>query len=138
MPDFILDTGVLIRHLRDYAGCPELVDRLTEEGEVFISAMTRLEIVRGMREQELDATFELLDSLETMDVTRWIADQAGELIRSWKSRGVTLGDADAIIAATALQHGLTLVTTNPRHFPMPELTILQADERGNVTPYKAV
>jgi len=137
MTDCILDTGVLIRHLRDYADYPELVDRLTEEGDIFISAITRLEIVRGMREREQDATFELLDSLETADVTRWIADQAGELIRFWKTCGITLGDADAVIAASALQQGLTLVTTNPKHFPMPELTILQADEQGNLNPYKA-
>ena len=44
MPDYILDTGILIRHLRDYQGYPELVDRLTGEGDVSISAMTRLEI----------------------------------------------------------------------------------------------
>jgi predicted nucleic acid-binding protein len=138
MPDYILDTGVLIRHLRDYSSYPELVNRLTNEGGVFISAMTRLEVVRGMREREKNATFELLNSLETANVTRWNADQAGELIRSWRTRGVTLGDADALIAASALQHELSLVTTNPKHFPMPELTVLQADEEGNITPYKEV
>jgi len=136
MPDYILDTGVLIRHLRDYQGYPELVDRLTDEGDVFISAMTRLEIVRGMRERE-DATFELLESLDTVDVTKWVADQAGEIIRYWKTRGITLGDADAVIAASALQHALTLVTTNPKHFLMPELTVLQADEQGHLNPYTA-
>ena len=138
MPDYILDTGVLIRHLRDYQGYPELVDRLTDEGDVFISAMTRLEIVRGMRERELDDTFELLDSMETVNVTRWVADQAGEIIRYWKTRGNPIGDADAIIASSALQHGLTLVTTNPKHFPMPELNTLQADEQGKLTLYKTV
>lgn len=138
MADYILDTGVLIRHLRDYHGYPELVNHLSEKGEVSISAMTRLEIVRGMRDREKRATFELLDSLETLNVTSSIADQAGELIRFWKAHGATIGDADAIIAACAIQHNLTLVTTNPKHFPMPEVTVLQADEQGNLGPYKAV
>jgi|SRR3990172_9095171 len=137
MPDYILDTGILIRHLRDYQGYPELVDRLTGEGDVSISAMTRLEIVRGMRDREQGATFELLDSLETVNVTSSEADQAGELIRFWKAHGTTIGDADAIIAASALQYGLVLVTTNPKHFPMTELTILQTDDLGNLTPYTA-
>lgn len=137
MPEHILDTGVLIRHLRDYQGYPEMVNRLSGEGDVFISAMTRLEIVRGMRNRELDATFYLLNSLVTMDVTSWVADQAGEIIRSWKTRGITFGDADALIAATAIHHGLTLVTTNPKHFPNPELTVLQADDEGNLSPYEA-
>lgn len=137
MPEHILDTGVLIRHLRDYQGYPEMVNHLSGEGDVFISAMTRLEIVRGMRDRELDITFKLLNSLVTMDVTSWVADQAGEIIRSWKTRGITLGDADAIIAASAIHHERTLVTTNPKHFPMPELTVLQADEGGKLTPHKA-
>jgi tRNA(fMet)-specific endonuclease VapC len=136
VPDYILDTGVLIRHLRDYHGYPELVDRLTEEGDVSISVMTRLEIVRGMRDREQRATFELLNSVDTLNITSSIADQAGELIRFWKTHGSIIGDADAIIAASALQQELILVTTNPKHFPMPELTIWQADEQGNLIPYK--
>ncbi len=99
--------------------------------------MTRFEVLRGMRDRERESTFNLLNSFEALDVTSEIADQAGELIRSWRSRGITLGDADAIIAATALQHGLVLVTTNPKHFPMPDLLIFQADEQGKLSPYKA-
>ena len=136
MADYLFDSGILILHLRNQSGYPALTDRLAEEADIYISTMTRFEIVRGMNDRERAFTFALLNSLETLDITSQIADQAGELIRSWKSRGVTLGDADALIAASALQHGLTLVTTNPRHFPMLELTILQADERGNLTPYK--
>jgi predicted nucleic acid-binding protein len=137
MSDYLLDSGILIRHLRDQRGYPELVNQLTDKADVYISAMTRLEVVRGMRDRERVDTFDLMDSLETISMTGELADLAGELIRLWRKRGVTLGDADAIIAATALQHGLALVTTNPKHFPMPELVIFQADEQGNLSPYKA-
>lgn len=41
---------------------------------------------------------------------------------------------DAVIAASAYRCHAILVTTNPRHFPMPELAILVADEAGNVRP----
>ncbi|NCP15715.1 type II toxin-antitoxin system VapC family toxin [bacterium] len=133
MSDYILDSGILIRHLRDYSGYPELVKHFTDEARVYISAMTRLEIVRGLREPERRGTFALLNSLDTIAVTSGIADQAGELIRSWRERGATIGDADAIIAASALQNGLALVTTNARHFPMSELDIFQADEKGALT-----
>ncbi len=133
MSDYILDSGILIRHLRNYSGYPELVKHLTDKARVNISAMTRLEIVRGLREPERRGTFALLNSLETIAVTGEIADQAGELIRSWRARGANLGDADAIIAASALQNNLALVTTNSRHFPMPELIVLQADEEGHLT-----
>jgi predicted nucleic acid-binding protein len=133
MSDFLLDSGVLIRHLRDQNGYPELINRLMDEAIVHISAMTRLEIVRGMKKRERRATFDLLDSLETIPMTSEIADHAGEFIRSWRERGITLGDADAVIAASALYKNLALVTTNSRHFPMPDLVVLQADEQGHLT-----
>jgi len=90
--------------------------------------------VRGMREHERQRTLSLFDSLQTIPITGEIADLAGEIIRSWRDRGTNLGDADAIIAASALQNNLALVTTNARHFPMVELAILQADEQGGLIP----
>ncbi|MFA5874579.1 MAG: type II toxin-antitoxin system VapC family toxin [Anaerolineales bacterium] len=134
MSDYLLDSGILIRHLRDQIGYPELTNRLMDEADVYISAMTRLEIVRGMLDRERGETFDLLDSLETIPMTAEIADLAGEIIRSWRARGAVLGDADAVIAASALHNNLALVTTNARHFPMPELVVLQADEEGALTP----
>jgi predicted nucleic acid-binding protein len=134
MSDHLLDSGILIRHLRNQRGYPQLVDSLSDEAEVYISSFTRLEIVRGMHEREPKKTFGLLDSFRTIPMTGEIADLAGELIRSWHTQGVILGDADAVIAASALHDGLTLVTTNARHFPMPELSVLQADETGTLAP----
>ncbi|MDP3184708.1 MAG: PIN domain-containing protein, partial [Anaerolineales bacterium] len=71
------------------------------KGWTCISAIARLEIVRGMQERERQETFDLLDSLETVPMTSEIADLAGELIRSWRACGAILGDADAVIAASA-------------------------------------
>jgi predicted nucleic acid-binding protein len=136
MTDYLLDSGILILHLRKQPRYLELIDKLAGEGELYVTAITRFETVRGMRDREKKVTFALLDSLITLDVTREIADQAGELVRSWKTRGKSFDDADALIAASALQNGLTLVTTNPRHFPMSELIVLQADEQGNISSYK--
>lgn len=136
MPEYLFDSGILILHLRNQLGYATMIDRLADEADVYISTMIRFEVVRGMRDREQVSTFNLLNSFDALDVTSEIADQAGQLIRSWRTRGITLGDADAIIAATALQHGLVVVTTNPKHFPMPELTVVQADEKGNLSSYK--
>ena len=133
MPDYLFDSGILILHLRNQPGYPELAIRLMQDANPYISAMTHLEIIKGMRDREHVKTLELLKSFETIPMTGEIADLAGELIRSWRKRGVILGDADAVIAASALRDGLTLVTTNARHFPMPELSVLQADEAGALT-----
>ncbi len=133
MSDYLLDTNILILCFRKAEGYLELLDTLAKDDTLYISAMTRLEIVRGMREHERKDTFNLLDSLDTIDITIEIADKAGDLIRLWRAKGIILGDADAIIAATALNHGLALVTTNEKHFPMPDLVVYRADKYGKLT-----
>ena len=133
MSDYLLDTNILIRYFRKTAGYQDLLEKLVIDDWLCISAITRLEIVRGMHDRERESTFDLLNSMETITITSEIADGAGELIRSWRARGVVLGEADAIIAATALHHNLALVTTNAKHFPMPDLIVFQADEQGHNT-----
>jgi len=133
MPAYLLDTGVLIRHLRNRAGYRELVQRLNREGDLYVSAFTRVEVLRGMRDHERERTIALLDSFVTQVIDRATADLAGEWLRSWQTRGIILGGPDVVIAASALQVGAALVTTNARHFPMPELIVLSVDERGQIT-----
>jgi predicted nucleic acid-binding protein len=132
MADVVLDSGILIRHLRNLPGYPELVDRLADEGVIYISSFTRLEIVRGMRKYERSKTFRLLDSIVTVPMDSAIADYAGGLIFAWRAKGISLGDADAVIASTAVHLETDLITTNARHFPMPELIVWQADEVGQL------
>lgn len=133
MSDYLLDTNILILCFRKMEGYQELLDTLARDDTLYISAVTRLEIVRGMRDHERKATFNLLNSLETIDITIEVADKAGELIRLWRTKGVILGDADALIAATALNNDFALVTTNAKHFPMPDLIVYQADKHGKLT-----
>ena len=61
-------------------------------------------------------TQKLLARLATLDLDRDIADWAGDLIASGKRAGRPLSVPDAIIAATAIGHGLTLVTLNQGDF----------------------
>ncbi len=130
MTDYLLDTGILIRHLRNRPGYRELMYRLAQEGRLYIASFTRLEIVRGMRDHEREATFALLDALRTHPLDAPTADLAGEMIRAWQRKGIALSGPDAVIAASAIRCGAVLVTTNPRHFPMAELTVMGVDEEG--------
>lgn len=133
MSDYLLDANILILYLRKTAGYYELLDTLAADDTLYISAITRLEIIRGMRDRERETTFDILDSLETIEISIEIADKAGELIRTWRTQGIVMEDADALIAATALEHGLALVTTNAKHFPMSDLVVYQADKLGKLT-----
>ena len=74
-----------------------------------------------MRPHEAKITGELLRSLKFYEVTWEIAQLAGELQNRWRRKGHSLSLPDVTIAAVALAHGLTLLTDNRKHFPMPEL-----------------
>lgn len=120
MADYLLDSNVLILHLREDPEVVALLTRWATQHELYISVVTRTEILAGMRPREERQTINLVNSLTNLTVDRFIADRAGRLIYNYTRRGFQVSFADALIAATALEHDLTLVTTNIQHFPMLE------------------
>ncbi|MEK7353910.1 MAG: PIN domain-containing protein, partial [Chloroflexota bacterium] len=66
-----------------------------------------------------------LDGLVSIPVDISIARQAGKMLGELRSKGLTMGIADAIIAATALQMNAPLLTNNVEHYPFPELRLLR-------------
>ena len=77
-----------------------------------------------MRPHEAEATAELIDTLEYVDISREAARDAGELRREWQGKGKTLSLPDALIGAVALRSDMTLLTDNVRHFSMLHLKLL--------------
>ena len=103
----------------------ELLKALAAQGfDFFISPVTIIEIEACIRDTEKEKTYELLDTFEVCTVDRSIAHLAGCSLRKYRKKGVTLGLAEVIIAVTAVNHHLTLVTYNTNHYPMAELQIL--------------
>ena len=112
----LLDTTVLIDLLRGNPAAREYLSRLTEVP--FASVVTRVEILRGLRAAERDATERLFDALKWAGVDEVVARRAGELGRRWDRHRSGMALADLIIAATAEQLAAELATSNVRHFPM--------------------
>lgn len=121
MAKFLLDSDVLIWLLR---GRRETLERLEAlEGPFGMSVVSRAEIWAGAREKESREIETLFLSLTTYTVDAAVADLAGQFLRRYLRRAPGVGLADALIAATAVMHGLILVTYNVVHFPMPELKL---------------
>jgi predicted nucleic acid-binding protein len=99
----------------------DLLTDLALDGQLGIAAISRTEVVAGMRKHEAEDTLRFLNALACYPLDVGIADRAGALIRTFRRDGVTLDVPDAIIAATAMAHDLILLTYNPRHFPMQDL-----------------
>lgn len=123
MADFLLDSDVVIWHLRGHSSIADHVLKLARRGRIGLSAIARAEVLQGMRAPERKATLGFLDACETYPVVAETADLAGEIVRSFRSRGVTIALPDALIGATALLDRLPLYTCNARHYPMEGLDL---------------
>jgi len=123
MAEFLLDSDLVIWHLRGHASVVELVLSLARKGRLALSAIARAEVLVGMREPERELTLLFLDSCETLPATAATADRAGEIIRDFRARGVTISLPDALIGATALLSSIPLYTCNPKLYPMPDLDL---------------
>jgi hypothetical protein len=123
MADFLLDSDVVIWHLRGHSLIAERVLSLARHGRIGLSAVARAEVLQGMREPERRATLGFLDACETLSVEKETADRAGEIVRTFRSRGITIALPDALIGATALLAGLPLFTCNARHYPFEGLDL---------------
>jgi len=111
----LIDTDVLIWMTRGHAGAAARLQAMTPWR---ISAVTYMELAQGCRNrQELERVKKGLALCQTgiVPVSTAISDRAMQLIDAYAlSHGVQLGDA--LIAATALEHGLTVFTANAKHF----------------------
>lgn len=135
MSDYLLDTDVLVRCLRGLPETLELARGLTEEGDLHVSVWSELEVLSLAQPKEEKRTFEFLAPFISHPIIEPIAQRAAALLRKAGTDGVSLRISEAIIAATAVQHGLTLVTHNVSNLQrLSELKIYPASiaaiERG--------
>lgn len=115
----VVDTSVLIDHLRGHEPATELIDTGLARGEpVLASEVTRIELLAGMRSHERRQTRALIQSLEWAAVDGPVAEAAGELARQFRQSHPGIGVADYVIAATVKLRTADLWTLNVRHFPM--------------------
>ena len=130
IPPFVIDTSALLAHCLDEPG-GDTVDTILERfpGEARISVVTWLEFkVRldevhpdaDARREILDCYAELLDDPEP--VTKEVAGAAYDLRYQAVLR---IPNADALIAATAMLEGATLVHRDPHLSAIPPKLVRQ-------------
>ncbi|OGN85995.1 MAG: hypothetical protein A2X23_06320 [Chloroflexi bacterium GWC2_73_18] len=104
MSDLLVDTDVLVDHLRG-------ARRLDVAGRAAsYSTITRCELFAGRATDE-DRVRRLLAPFRELAVDRAVAERAGRIRRE-----TGLRTPDALIAATAVEHGLALLTRNRAEF----------------------
>jgi predicted nucleic acid-binding protein len=113
----ILDSDVLIEILRGNPKTSRWVVAQASTGETLrYSPVSRAEIGAGLRRGEEEKVSALFGGLDAMTIDATTGDLAGARLRHYRqSHALELGDA--LIGASALQHGERLATFNRRHYP---------------------
>ncbi len=137
----LLDTCELAE-LRHPEGNPAVKSALRPfaDDALFVSVLTLGEIAKGItllpdgqKKQELTAWLvglerQFADRMMTID--RDIAILWGELTARGQAGGVVIPATDGLLAATALRHGLRVMTRNTRHFAATGALIIDPWSQG--------
>lgn len=115
--NFVLDTSVLIDHLRGGNVFKEFSDEIEEYStQLFLPTIVLFELFSGTSSKNSNIVtkiYQLTRDFERMALNEEIAKKAGELYRDVTKE---LEVPDYIVAASALSIGATVVTLNKKHF----------------------
>ena len=113
----VLDTSVIVDHLRGYEPAVDLIVELIEEEAEFVSSMVvRTEVLAGMRANEEKRTRAFLSLIEWDPVTEDVSDGAGALGRKHLRARSGIDTPDLVLAELAQRLGIDVLTMNVKHF----------------------
>lgn len=124
---FLLDTCALSELRRE--GCNPAARKLVDsaqDDDLFISVITLAELQKGIsllepgkKKQDLETWLNALEGHygdRILPVSREAARIWGEIAARCQQKWIALSAGDGLIAATALEHGLHVLTRNGRDF----------------------
>jgi tRNA(fMet)-specific endonuclease VapC len=126
----ILDTDILSAILRQNpVALHQAKNYLLWHGQLTFSIITRYEILRGLKAKGATKQIQAFDDFCNQNIILPITDEtvvkAADIYADLRQRGAPIGDADILIAASALIRGWAVVTNNEAHFlRIPELQVI--------------
>ena len=120
-PQVLLDTDILSALMRqEPAVTVKAQAYLVEHQRFTFSIITRYEVVRGLKAKGATKREKAFDRFcatsEVLALTEAVIVKAAEIYASLYTHGTLVGDADILIAATALVNGFGVTSNNEKHF----------------------
>jgi len=119
----LLDSTVLIDALRGRPAAARVAGLRRVGTEPWVCAISIEEIWRGLQHAEEPVARRLFNGLRLAPLGAAEGIRAGTWRREFADRGVTLHQADCLIAAAALGVDAHIATANVDDFPMGEITV---------------
>jgi len=122
MDESLLDTDTLSEMLKgkNVNVIQRANDYYAKFGQYTISTITVLEIIKGFhkvqREAHIERFLSAISNTELLTLNLENAELAGRIYADLERTGQTIGRADPMIAAIALENDLVLITGNVRHY----------------------
>ena len=123
MGRLILDSTVLIDALRGRDAAARVAGLRRAGTDPWVCAISVEEIWRGVRPDEEAIVRRFFNGLRLAPLGVVEGMRAGAWRRDFAARGITLHQADCLIAAAAVGINAALATANVEDFPMTELTV---------------
>lgn len=130
MSRYLLDNGVLVAYLKGRPGALRLIRPWILAREVATSILVYGEAIEYLKSdaaflQRRDELRALLREMAPLALTYSILERYAELRREMRRSGGLIGDVDTLIAATAVDRDLTLVTLDSDFQRVPGLTVMR-------------
>jgi tRNA(fMet)-specific endonuclease VapC len=117
----LLDSDILSAILSGQQGALyKAKDYLRKNSQLSFSTITEFEVLRGLKwknaDRQIDRFVQVCHTSDIRPVTSAIVEIASNIHVALRRNGVLIGDADILIAATAIAADCPLATNNVRHF----------------------
>lgn len=142
MSGFLLDTNIISELVKPKpeANVTEWVEN-TDESLLYLSVLTWGEIRRGIAalpqsrrratlEAWLDKDLRARFEGRILVIDQEVADRWGVLTAAARNSGIVLPVIDGLLAATALEHNLTLVTRDTGEIPSMDVAVFNPWEKN--------
>ena len=124
MTKYFLDSDILMDFFKKKEEAVNLVSKLARNKRLFISILSVTELRAGWSYEQTEFFLpRLYKFIKIKNITKEIAELAGEFRWKYKIKGITLPVVDTLIAATAIVENCQLVTRNKKDYPMKSLKL---------------